>query len=71
VQKRVSYWDVDWDRTSQSGGIWLTFDDRSKADLRPMSMQEMALVCNLLRSEKPVYYDVESQVLSTHPQDPI
>jgi hypothetical protein len=67
MQRRISYFDVDWDRRSRSGGIWLTFDDRTRADLRPLSLDEMSLICNMLRAEKPVYYDAETEVLSTQP----
>jgi len=67
VQKRISYYDVDWDRKSQSGGLWLTFDDRTRVDLRPMSLDELSLLCNMLRAEKPCYYDEEKQTLSTQP----
>ena len=67
MQKRISYFDVDWDRARKTGGIWLTFDDRSRIDLRPIELDELSLLCNLLRSEKTVYYDDESQTLSTQP----
>ncbi len=67
MQKRISYFDVDWDRERKIGGIWLTFDDRSRIDLRPIELDELSLLCSLLRSEKTVYYDDESQALSTQP----
>ena len=65
MQKLISYYDVDWDRSTRSGGILLTFDDRTRAELRPVSMEELSLLCNLLRSEKPVYFDTETEALST------
>ncbi len=67
MQRRISYYDVDWDRERRTGGIWLTFDDRTRVDLRPIEVDELSMLCNLLRSEKPVYYDGESQTLSTQP----
>jgi hypothetical protein len=70
MQKRISYYDVDWDRRSGSGGLWLTFDDRSRIELRPLALEELALLCNVLRAEKPVYYDPESERLSTQ-RDPV
>ncbi len=65
MQKRISFYDVDWDRRKATGGVCLTFDDRSQADLRPVSAEELALLTNVLRSEKPVYYDAETDSLST------
>lgn len=67
MQKRISYYDVDWDRRKATGGVCLTFDDRSQADLRPVSAEELALLANILRSNKPVYYDAETDTLSTRP----
>ena len=67
MQRRISYFDVDWDRERKTGGIWLTFDDRSQVELQPLGLDELSLLCNLLRSEKPVFYDDESQTLSTRP----
>jgi len=65
MQKRISFYDVDWDRRRATGGVSLTFDDRSQADLRPVSAEELGLLANVLRSEKPVYYDAETETLST------
>ena len=63
--KRVSYHDVAWNRQTRVGAIRLTFDDRSAADLRDLSIEELALICNMLRAEKPLYYDEERQRLTT------
>lgn len=65
MQRRVSYFDVDWSRKQGSGTVRLAFDDRSFAELRGLSAQEMSLVCNLLRAEKPLYYDDETERLTT------
>jgi hypothetical protein len=65
MQKRISFYDVDWDRRSATGGVSLTFDDRSQAELRPVSAEELGLLANILRSEKPVYYDADTDTLST------
>ena len=65
MSKRISYHDVAWDRRRLAGAIRLTFDDRSQSDLRALSMAELALICNLLRSEKPVYYDDETERFTT------
>lgn len=65
MQRRVSYHDVAWDRRSQTGALRLTFDDRSDADLRDLSIDELSLLCNMLRAEKPLYYDDETRTLST------
>ncbi len=70
MQKRISYYDVDWDRRSESGGIWLSFDDRTRADLRPLSVTEISMLCTILRSEKVVYYDPEAERISTQ-ADPV
>ncbi len=67
MQRRISYYDVDWDRKQQTGGIWLTFDDRTRVDLRPVGLDELSMLCNMLRAEKPVYYDEESETLTTQP----
>ena len=70
MQRRISYYDVDWDRKRSSGGIWLTFDDRTRVELAPLEMDEVALLCSILRIGKTVYYDDESDRLSTRP-DPV
>ncbi len=61
MQKQISYYDVDWNRKKEEGGLWLSFDDRTRVDLRPLSLEELALLCNILRAEKPVYYDEETR----------
>jgi hypothetical protein len=65
MQRRISYFDAEWSRRERSGRVRLAFDDRSFADLAPLSLEEMSLICNLLRAEKPVYYDEASDCLST------
>ena len=70
MQRQVSYFDVDWNRKKATGGMWLTFDDRTRVDLRPLALAELTLLCNILRAEKPVYYDEETESISTQ-RDPI
>ena len=70
MQKRVSYYDVDWNRREAKGGLWLSFDDRSRVDLRPLDLEELSLLCALLRADKPVYFDEKTQCFSTQ-CDPI
>ena len=65
MQKRISYFDVDWSRAQRTGRVRVTFDDRSFEDLHPLSMEEMVLICSLLRVDKPVFYDFDSQTFST------
>ncbi len=63
--KRISYFDVAWDRSSLHGALRLSFDDRSQADLRELSMNELDMLCSLLRAEKPVYYDEAAERFTT------
>ena len=70
MQKRISYYDVDWNRKDASGGLWLSFDDRSRVDIRPLELDELSLLCNLLRAEKVVYFDEEESSFSTQ-RDPV
>ena len=70
MQKQISYFDVDWNRESKRGGLWLPFDARTRVDLRPLDIAELSLLCNLLRAEKPVYFDETTQTLSTQ-RDPV
>jgi hypothetical protein len=63
--KRISYFDVAWDRRSARGALRLSFDDRSRADLRDLSMGELDLLVAMLRVEKPLYYDEAAQRFST------
>jgi hypothetical protein len=65
MQRRISYFDVEWSRRERSGRVRLAFDDRGFADLAPLSLEEMSLICNLLRAEKPVYYDDATELLTT------
>ena len=69
MQRRVSYFDVDWDRKQKIGVVRLAFDDRTFAELRSLSTEELSLICNILRAEKPVYYDDEAELLTTLPAD--
>ena len=70
MQKRVSYYDVDWDRKKGSGTLSLTFDDRTEVELAALGMEEAALLCAILRIGKTVYYDEESDTISTQ-ADPV
>lgn len=63
--KRISYFDVAWDRRNLHGCLRLSFDDRTQADLRGISMAELDLLCSLLRAEKPVYYAEDSETFAT------
>jgi hypothetical protein len=65
MQKRISYYDIEWNRSEGHGGVRLGFDDRSHGDLENLTLQELGLLANLLRSEKPVFYDPEKQAFST------
>ena len=65
MERRISYFDVDWSRKEGSGTIRLAFDDRTFAELRGLSAEEMGLICNMLRAEKPLYYDDENERLTT------
>ncbi len=69
MQRRVSYFDVEWNRKEAAGAVRLAFDDRTYAELRSLSMEEMCLICNMLRAEKPVYYDDELELLTTLPEE--
>ncbi|MDH3214389.1 MAG: hypothetical protein OEM05_18085 [Myxococcales bacterium] len=70
MQKRISFYDVDWDRRKASGSVALAFDDRSTTDLRPLAAEELGVLANILRSNKPVYYDPETETFSTQ-TDPV
>ena len=65
MQKLVSYFDTTWNRNHGNGKVALAFDDRTLADLEDLSLDELSVVCNILRSEKNVYYDSQSGVLTT------
>ena len=68
--KRVSYHDAAWDRRTLQGDLRLTFDDRTQAALSGLSMSELALLCNLLRAEKPLFWDAAREILTTDPEYP-
>jgi hypothetical protein len=70
VQQRISYYDIHWDRRERSGRLWLTFDDRTRTELASLSMDELALLCSILRIGKTVFYDAERDTLSTE-ADPV
>ena len=70
MQKQISYYDVDWNRQEATGGLWLAFDDRTRVDLRPLGLEELSLLCNMLRAENPVYYDEGTTNFSTQ-REPI
>ena len=65
MQRRVSYFDVEWKRPEKAGRVRLTFDDREFVDLEPLSADELTLICEVLRQGKVVYYDPDSDSLST------
>lgn len=68
--KRISYFDVAWDRQNLRGALRVTFDDRSQADLRSLSMNELDLLCSMLRAEKTVYWDEAREIFTTDPEYP-
>ena len=63
--QQISYFDVYWNHKQKNGIVRLTFDDRTFEEMRSLSLEEMCLICNMLRAEKPVYFDLESQSLTT------
>ena len=65
MQKRISYFDVEWNRQKRQGRVRITFDNRGFEDLAQLSIEETALICNLLRAEKPVFWDADAATLST------
>lgn len=65
MQRRISYFDVEWRRRDKTGRVRVTFDDRDFQDLNALSAEELSLLCNLLRVGKTVYYDSETQTFST------
>jgi hypothetical protein len=68
MQRRVSYFEVEWSRKTANGQVRLFFDDRSFEALEKLSLQEMVLFTNLLRLEKPIHYDPETELLTTEAQ---
>jgi hypothetical protein len=68
MQRRISYFDAEWNRKDKQGRIRVTFDDRSAEDLCPLSQEEMTLIVGLLRADKPMYYDAATETLSTLPK---
>jgi hypothetical protein len=68
MHKRISYYDVAWDRRQLQGVLRLTFDDRSRTELRSLSMNELGLICALMRLEKPIAYDETSESFCTDPE---
>lgn len=66
--RRISFFDVYWSRKQKTGIVRLSFDDRSSEDLRALDLEEMCLVCNMLRAEKPVFFDADSESLTTLPE---
>jgi len=65
MPKRISYYDVAWDRRKLQGVLRLTFDDRSRVELRALSMNELSLICALMRLEKPIAYDEANERFTT------
>jgi len=63
--KRISYFDAAWDRRTLHGALRLSFDDRSHTEIRGLSMNELDLLCSLLRAEKPVFYDEATERFTT------
>ncbi len=65
MQRRISYFDVEWSRKEQTGRIRVTFDDREFEDLGPLTAEETTVLCEVLRQGKVVYYDPDTDTLST------
>lgn len=66
--KRISYYDVAWDRRTLQGALRLSFDDRSQVLIGDLSMNELNLICSLMRCEKPIAYDEANERFSTDPK---
>ncbi len=64
MRKLVSYHALSWDRANQTGRLVLTFEDRSKLELRSLPLSELTLFSQILHNEQPVYFDEETSLLS-------
>ena len=67
MQRRVSYFDVEWNRRSRKGRLRITFDDRKFEDIESLDAGELTLLTGVLRQGKVVYWDPQRQTLSTLP----
>ena len=63
--KIVNQYSLNWRAHQNSGIIWLNLADGSNASIQPDSVQELMALADILRNEKPVYYQTDSGDLSS------
>ena len=59
-----TYWDLD----DHFGGVVLSTEGGDNVNLRLENPAEFAAVSDMLRNEKPVYYDSDRKFLHTSPE---
>lgn len=65
MQKEVTHYAFFWNVQANEGHILLQFADGSTAQTLLDSPSEGSLLVDILRNEKPVYYDQEHDILLT------
>ncbi len=63
--KIVEKYSLGWRATTNTGIIYLFFGDGSSESINPDSIQELAALGDILRNEKPIWFNSNSKDLST------
>jgi len=63
--KPVKQYQLSWQAASNKGVIYLYFNDGTRETIYPDSIQELAELGNILRSEKPIWFNTMFNYLST------
>jgi hypothetical protein len=56
---------LNWRAAQDSGIIWLQFDNGDFGNIQPNSAIELAALGDILRNEKPVFFETETGDLSS------
>lgn len=64
--KEVNYYQVLWRHDTKAGWVKVFYVDGSDAyQIGPLTYEDYTVMLDMLRNEKPVYYDLEQNALAT------
>lgn len=65
IEARVSHYRAGWNHTHRRGSIVLVTDTRGEAVLDNLMPDEWLALVDLLRNERPIFWDAPTQTLYT------
>ena len=63
--KLVENYSLNWQPATNTGVVFMYFADGGVGYFKPDSIQELAAIGDIMRNEKPVYYQTDSGDIAT------